>query len=176
MSDERPRILIFTGDGKGKTTAAMGIVLRASGHGMPAFVLQFVKSDQSTGERAGAANLPHTQFVQVGMGFLPPADDERFAAHKAAAEAGLKRAAQAVVSGVYPVVVLDEICYAVSRGLIAESAVVAICRKAPPGMVLVLTGRGATPGLIDLADTVTDMRPIKHGMDIGIKAQKGVEF
>ncbi len=175
MSD-KPRVLIFTGEGKGKTTAAMGLALRASGHGMPAFILQFVKSDQSTGERAGAANLPHTQFVQVGMGFLPPREDERFAAHKAAAVAGLRRAEQAIASGVYPVVILDEVCYAVARGLLDESAVLDACRKAAPGSVIVLTGRGATPGLIDLADTVTEMRCLKHGMDAGIAAQKGVEF
>jgi cob(I)alamin adenosyltransferase len=174
--DPKARVLIFTGDGKGKTTAALGMALRASGHEIAVLVVQFVKNDSSCGEIIAAARMPNVQVVQVGMGFLPPAEDERWAEHKAAAQRGLRRAIQAISSGVYPIVVLDELCFAVSRGLIAESEALEAIAAARPPMCLVLTGRGATEGLIAAADTVTEMRSVKHGLECGIAAQRGVEY
>ena len=175
MSD-RARILLFTGDGKGKTTAALGMVLRALGHGMPSLVLQFIKGDAATGEVAAAQSLPGVQLVQVGLGFVPPRDHGKFPEHVAAARDGLRRAAQAIASGAYPLVVLDEVCTAVSLGLLEEAAVIEVVRKTWPGLCVVLTGRGATAGLIDLADTATDMRCLKHAHQSGTPAQRGVEF
>jgi cob(I)alamin adenosyltransferase len=175
MSD-KARILLFTGDGKGKTTAALGLALRSAGHGTGAIILQFLKNDASTGEVAAARFLPNVLLAQVGLGFVPAPDDPRFAEHRAAARAGLRRAELAIASGAYPLIVLDEICLAVALGLLVEGDVVAALRKAPAGMCLVLTGRGATPGLIELADTVTEMRALKHAYEGGTPAQKGVEF
>ena len=174
--DARPRILIFTGDGKGKTTAALGLALRASGHEIPVLVLQFIKNDSTTGEIAAAARLANVQIVQVGMGFLPSAQDERLAEHKTAAQRGLRRAGQAIASGAYPLVILDEICFAVSRGLLEEREVLEAIAAAKAPMCVVLTGRGATAGLIAAADTVTEMRAVKHGLASGITAQRGVEY
>lgn len=173
MSD-KPRILLFTGEGKGKTTAALGMVLRAVGHGMTVGVFQFIKAGP-TGELDAATRLPGVEIQQVGRGFVPDAADPGFAGHKAAAEAGLRQAREAIESRTFGLIVLDEICLAVSQGLLAESDVVEAVGQASPEAVVVLTGRGATKGLIALADTVTEMRCIRHALRAGVPAQKGVE-
>ena len=171
----KPRILIFTGDGKGKTTAALGMAFRASGHGLPSCIIQFIKSDTSVGEIAAAAASALIEIHTTGLGFLPPADDPRFVEHRAAAQAGLRKASEIVAGGRFPLVVLDEICLAVARGLLEEQDVAKLLAQAAAETCLVLTGREATPGLIALADTVTEMRCIKHGLQAGRAAQKGVE-
>lgn len=172
----KARILIFTGDGKGKTTAALGLALRAIGHGMRVLVLQFVKAGKKTGELAAARQIVGFQIEQRGCGFVPEEGSEQFAVHRQAAEVLLREAAGALLSGNYDVVVLDELCLAVAKNLLPEQAALEVVGHARPGTVLVLTGRGATPGLIAVADTVTEMRLCKHGMQAGIKAQRGVEF
>ena len=170
------RILIFTGDGKGKTTAALGMVLRAHGHDIPVAVIQFVKSDRETGEFVALKRMAGVEIVVTGLGFVPRPTDPRFADHCRAAEKGLRIAAEAAFSGRYGLVVLDEACTAVSLKLLAEEAVLAVLRDAAFGVTVVLTGRGATEGQINAADTVSEIRCIKHGFDSGRKAQKGVEF
>jgi len=175
MSDQA-RILLFTGDGKGKTTAALGLALRAAGHEIASIILQFIKKDPATGETAGTGFLPNVLLAQVGEGFVPPPSDPRFAQHRAAARAGLRRAEQAIASGAYGLIILDEICLAVALGLLEELDVIAAVRKAPDWMCIVLTGRNATPGLVALADTVTEMKCLKHAHQEGTPAQKGVEF
>ncbi len=175
MSD-KPRVLIFTGDGKGKTTAALGMALRAGGHGMKVFFLQFIKADASVGEVAALAQNENITLRQAGLGFLPKPSDPRWSSHQAAAGDALELARQALASGDYQLVILDEICLAVAKGLLQEADIKALIDLAQPGSVVVLTGRGATPGLIALADTVTEMRCVKHGMEAGRPAQKGVEM
>jgi cob(I)alamin adenosyltransferase len=174
--DEKGRILIFTGDGKGKTTAALGMALRAHGHGIPIAVIQFVKSDIETGEYAVLSRLPGVEISVTGRGFVPPREDPAFEEHRRAAENGLRIASEAARSGRYGLVILDEGCYAVARELIPEDAVLRLLKEASPGVTIVLTGRGATEGLIAAADTVSEIRCVKHGFDSGRKAQKGVEF
>jgi len=169
------RILLFTGDGKGKTTAALGLALRAAGHRKAVLILQFIKNEP-TGEAAALGRLGDVHFAQVGLGFVPPPTDPRFARHQAAARAGLHRAEQALASGVYEVLILDELCLAVALGLLPEADVLAALRTAGAGTILVLTGRSATPGLLELADTATDMRSLKHAYDTGMPAQEGVEL
>jgi cob(I)alamin adenosyltransferase len=173
--NEKPRILIFTGDGKGKTTAALGMAFRASGHGLRSCIVQFIKSDASVGEIAAADASMLVEIHPTGLGFLPSDESPRLAQHREAAQAGFQKAVEAVTGGEYAIVILDEICIAVSRGLIDEQQVVELVAKTPAEMCLVLTGRYASPGLIELADTVTEMRCIKHGMEIGRPAQEGVE-
>ncbi|MHB9096198.1 MAG: cob(I)yrinic acid a,c-diamide adenosyltransferase [Syntrophales bacterium] len=175
MSEEG-RILIITGDGKGKTTAALGMALRAHGHGIPVAIVQFVKSDVKTGEFAALSELPGVEIFVTGRGFVPPETDPRFAEHRRAAEDGLRIASEAACSGRYGLVILDEGCYAVARNLIAEEFVLRLLRERAPGVTVVLTGRGATEGLIAAADTVSDIRSVKHGFDTGRTATKGVEF
>ena len=172
---EPGRVLLFTGDGKGKTTAALGLALRACGHGMRVLVLQFIKA-APTGELAASRQLQGLEFVQTGLGFVPKPDSPRFEEHRRAAMAAMEQATQALVSGRYDLVVLDELCTAVSLSLVDEKSVAELAAKRPPSVTLVLTGRGATPGLMALADTVTEMRCIKHGFESGRKAQKGIEF
>ena len=173
--DPKPRILIFTGDGKGKTTAALGMAFRASGHGLRSSVIQFIKSDTSVGEVAAAAASATIEIYPTGLGFLPPPDHPRFAEHRAAAQAGLRKTADALAGGQFALVILDEICLAVARGLIEEAQVIELLAQTRSNACLVLTGRDASPGLIALADTVTEMRCIKHGMQMGFAAQDGVE-
>ena len=173
--EKRPRILVFTGEGKGKTTAALGMILRAAGHGMPALLVQFVKCNAATGELAALKQLPQVQVMQVGLGFVPASSDAAFAKHRAAAQDGWRVADELIASGRFELLVLDEVCYAVYRGLLEEAQVLALVAKLPAGGCLVLTGRGATPGLLAAADTVTEMCCVKHGFNAGIKAQQGVE-
>jgi cob(I)alamin adenosyltransferase len=174
--DEKGRILIFTGDGKGKTTAALGMALRAYGHGIPIALVQFVKSDTATGEFNALGRMAGIEIRVAGLGFVPPETDPGFAAHRRAAGEGLGIAGEQASSGRYGLVILDEICYAVARHLLEEEAVLGLIREAAPGVTLVLTGRGATEGLIAAADTVSEIRAVKHGFDAGRKAQKGVEY
>jgi cob(I)alamin adenosyltransferase len=171
----RPRILLLTGDGKGKTTAALGMALRASGHGMKVCVVQFIKADPTVGEVIALGHMANVEIFQTGLGFVPASDDPRIVDHRAAAERGLRLAADVIARSDCFLVVLDEICLAVTLGLLAESQVIELLRQARPESCLVLTGRGASQGLIDLADTVTEMRSVKHAMHAGVPAQKGVE-
>ncbi len=173
--DDR-RILIFTGNGKGKTTAALGMVLRASGHGMRVRIIQFIKNDPSPGEVQALRCLPQVELLQTGCGFVPPAASPAFAAHREAAERGLALAAETIASGNYDLVVLDEICTAVACRLLDEKAVLDTVQSAGSGTCLVLTGRGATDGMREIADTVTEMFCVKHALERNIPAGKGVEY
>lgn len=170
------RILLFTGDGKGKTTAALGMVLRALGHGMRVAVFQFVKDDQTTGELEALKRFEGAHITQVGRGFVPPKTAQGFTVHAEAARKGLVEAGRAIASGHWDLIVLDEVNFAVSKALVSEMDVIKVVQSASPETVVVLTGRGATPGLIALADTVTEMQAVKHGFSQGQEARKGVEF
>jgi cob(I)alamin adenosyltransferase len=171
-----PRTLIFTGDGKGKTTAALGMVLRAVGHGQRVMVVQFLKSNKASGERHACALLPQVEWVQMGCGFVPMPEHPDYPRHRAAAQAALEFARTTVAAGQHDLIVLDEICGAIAHGLIDVEAVTGMLDEAGRSACVVLTGRGAPARLIEKADTVTDMRVIKHGYADGIAAQKGVEF
>lgn len=175
MSTSNRRVLLFTGDGKGKTTAALGMLLRASGHGMRVLMVQFIKSDTSTGELAGARHLPGVEIVLSGKGFIPPPAHPQYSEHAAAAQNGLRLVREALAAGKHEMLILDEICTAIAKNLLAEASVLEVLNQAQENIILVLTGRGAAPGLIALADTVSEVRCVKHGMSIGIAAQKGVE-
>lgn len=169
------RILVFTGPGKGKTTAAMGMALRAAGHGLRVRIMQFVKSDPTTGEIAAFRRFDNVSIDQCGLGFVPKPTHPRFAAHREAAGAGLATVANEIRAGRWDVVVLDELCVAVAEGLVPEADLLGLLAALPAGMVVALSGRGATAALIEVADTVTEMCCIKHGFDVGWSAQRGVE-
>jgi len=172
---KRGRLLVFTGDGKGKTTAALGMALRAAGHGMAVVVLQFCKADSSTGEIAACDKLPTVRVVQGGPGFVPKKAHPDFPKHRKAAEETLAKARELLSSGELGMVVLDEICVAVAHGLLDEDAVLDALENRSDDTIVVLTGRGATPRMIGLADTVSEIRCVKHGLDAGHGAQEGVE-
>ena len=170
------RVLLFTGNGKGKTTAALGMVLRAAGHGMKCLVIQFVKADSTTGELAGCRALSGVEMIQAGRGFVPDRRDPAFEEHRSAAREGVTLAENALRTKDYHLLVLDEICLAVAKGLLAEQDVIALTEKAGGETAIVLTGRDATAGLIAMADTVTEMLAVKHGFKDGWTAEKGIEY
>ena len=171
------RIIIFTGDGKGKTTAALGTVLRAVGHGWKCLVVQFIKERTDTGEYAACDHLPDVEIVTMGRGFSPGANSPRFDSHKQAAAAALEFAEQALNSGKYDLLVLDEICGAISLQLVDESRVIELLRRSSNCSCVILTGRNAMPSLVECADTVTDMTCVRHALrSAGIPAQPGVEY
>jgi cob(I)alamin adenosyltransferase len=170
------RILLFTGNGKGKSTAAFGMLARALGHGMKARVIQFVKSDDSVGEQKFFSHLDGVEWEQFGAGFLPrDPESPGMEVHRIAARKGLNAAIAALQSPDYDFVLLDEICYALGQNLIPlEPLLEALC-SAEAGRIVVMTGRNAPEALVAAADTVTEMKMIKHGYEQGIAAQKGVE-
>ena len=170
------RVLIFTGDGKGKTTAAFGMALRASGEGKRTLIVQFIKPYSSVGEVAACCYLPSVEIRQTGLGFVPGVSHPSFTEHRQAAQKGFELALKAMMSDEYDLIILDEVCTAVAKGLLEEDQIKEALLQAHPGVCLVMTGRDATAGLIDLADTVTEMHSVKHGSSEGWKAQKGVEY
>ena len=174
--NKTPRILICTGDGKGKTTAALGMVLRALGHGLRVTMLQFMKNDDTTGEIQALRRFRNCCLLQMGRGFVPKPNSPAFARHREAARLALNEAGKRIRSSRWHLVVLDEICTALSAGLLDEDEVMGLLKKARGSECLVLTGRGASRRLMALADTVTEMRCVKHGLRAGRKAQKGVEY
>ncbi|MBF0336899.1 MAG: cob(I)yrinic acid a,c-diamide adenosyltransferase [Nitrospirae bacterium] len=175
-------VQVYTGNGKGKTTAAVGLAVRAAGSGLRVFFAQFIKSTGS-GEfhfisRSGT--LPTLQSVddlievrQYGMGFVrgaPGAEDIE------AAIRGLSQCQEAVLSANYQVVILDEINVAMTLGLLGLDEVVELIQGRPQGVELVLTGRGAPQRVIELADLVTEFREIKHYFTKGVTARQGIEY
>ncbi|MEW6447773.1 MAG: cob(I)yrinic acid a,c-diamide adenosyltransferase [Bacillota bacterium] len=169
-------VMIFTGNGKGKTTAAIGTALRAWGHGMRVLIVQFIKSGRvETGECLAAARLGERFVIKtLGEGFVFEGEDvER---HRDAARRALEAAREAVQSGDWDLVVLDEITHALRHGLISEEAVLDLIIAKPPLVHLILTGRGASQALIERADTVTEMRCVKHHYEHGLAAQRGIEY
>lgn len=171
-------VVMYTGDGKGKTTAAMGLALRAAGYGKKVLIIQFVKT-WFTGEKGGFEHLPNVEFIQAGKGFyqilgddLPP--DE----HAEAAEEALALAAAKIASDEYDVVVLDEVIGTVVGGLLKEDSVIALVESKPERLDLVLTGHKGheLPELLKRADLITEMKKIKHPYDSGILAKKAIDY
>jgi cob(I)alamin adenosyltransferase len=152
------------------------MALRASGHGMRTLILQFIKADATVGELTAVKNLPGIEILQTGRGFVPSPMDLAFPEHRQAACHALDKAAEALRSRRYDLIILDEICTAMDKGLITEDQIMKLMEESGETSCLVLTGRGATCPIIAKADTVTEMRSLKHGLDEGITAQKGVEY
>lgn len=169
--------LVFTGNGKGKTTAALGMAMRAWGQGMKVLILQFIKGGWKYGELKAAEQLgPSFTMQQMGEGFIRDAGEEGLEAHRVAAQKALEQGRRAIQEGAYDMIVLDEINYAITYGLVELADVLELIRQKPPGLHLVLTGRNAADEVVELADLVTEMREIKHPFAAGIPAQKGIEF
>ena len=169
-------ILIYTGNGKGKTTAALGQALRAAGHGFNITVIQFIKNQAHTGEIKAAKEIlaEHLEIHPMGTGFTWDAKDPEEV--RLAAVEGWKLARQKISGGKYKMVILDELTYPINYGLLDEAEVMACLKDKPAGVHIVITGRDASQKLIDLADLVTEMQEIKHPYQNGGKAIKGIEF
>lgn len=174
---DRPRrdlFIVNTGDGKGKSSSAFGVMLRAVARGWNVKVIQFIKSDKwQTGEKKMAEQLG-VEWVTGGDGFTWESDDME-ATEKAAADAW-DHAKQTIMSGEYDLVILDEGTYPVTFGWIDRDDVVDTISGRPDGVNVIVTGRDADQALIDAADTVTEMKKIKHAFDKGLAARKGLDF
>ncbi len=167
-------VLVNTGDGKGKSTAAFGVVMRAVARDWPVSVVQFLKSGNwNVGEEKICVELG-VDWQAIGEGFTWESDD--LTEDEAVAAEAWRIASQAIAAGERRLVVLDEISYPINWGWIGLPDVVAAIADRPPTTNVVLTGRDMPAPLIDLADTVTEMRPVKHAFDSGIRAMKGIDY
>ncbi len=174
---------MYTGNGKGKTTAALGMALRALGHGWRVLVIQFFKGDWPVtfGELEMSRRLsPQFELLQLGRGFVKIMGDRKpFEEHLAAAKEALRVARERITSGRYDLIVLDELIYAIDYAgvsLVSVEEVLGLLDAKPPSLHLVLTGRNAPQALVDRADLVTEMREVKHPWQRKIPAQVGIDY
>jgi cob(I)alamin adenosyltransferase len=173
----RGLLLINTGPGKGKTTAALGTALRAVGNGMKVLVLQFLKGSWHYGELDAVQSFGESYVLrQMGRGFVKVGGAETDPEDVRLVEAAWDEARQAIDSGDWDMVVLDEINYAIGYGMLDAAVVAEALRNRPEMVHVILTGRNAHPLLVELADTVTEMREVKHAYQKGILAQRGIEY
>jgi cob(I)alamin adenosyltransferase len=173
----RGLIIVNTGPGKGKTTAAMGTALRAVGNGMRVLMLQFLKGSWHYGE-LDAVQAFGDQFVmkQMGRGFVKVGGAETDPEDVRLVEEAWQEAAEAILSGKWDLVILDEINYAISYGMLDAAKVADVLKRKPEQVHVILTGRNAHPTIVELADTVTEMRQVKHAYEKGVMAQRGIEY
>ena len=171
-------VIVYTGNGKGKTTAALGLAIRAVGYEHKVCMLQFIKGSWHYGEMDSSKKLePNFELVAIGKGFVGILDDNspREEHEKYAAEA-LRICREKINSGNYNVVILDEVNYAINLGLIDVQEIIKLIKEKPSNLDLVLTGRDVKEEIVELADLVTEMKEIKHPFKSGIKAKKGIDF
>lgn len=170
--------VVLTGEGKGKTTSALGMALRAAGHGMKVCFIQFMKGDIHSGELEGLPRLaPEVELHVMGKGFCGiMGNPYKFPEHRKDAQRALALAKEKVSSGAYDLVVLDEVNNSVGLHLVDLEQLTALIDSKPPLLHLVLTGRGAHPEVVGRADTVSEVREIKHAMQKGVEPQKGIDY
>ena len=170
-------IIVNTGAGKGKTTAAMGTALRAVGSGMRVLMLQFLKGSWHYGE-LDAVQAFGDKFVmkQMGRGFVKVGGAETDPEDVKLVEQAWSEAEQAIMSGQWDLVILDEINYAISYNMLDPAKVVSALKRKPEMVHVILTGRNAHASVIEIADTVTEMKQVKHAYEKGVMAQKGIEY
>lgn len=174
-------VIVNTGEGKGKTTAALGLALRAVGNRMRVCVIQFIKGQWQPGEKKAAALLPGFEFIPLGEGFTWTKDPKT---HMAALREAWAKTQEVVRAGRHDVVILDEINYALAldpdklpvHEVFTVADVVELIRSRPPALHVVLTGRHVKPEVVELADLVTEMRLVKHPFQQGRRATRGIEF
>jgi len=178
MNDiRRGLIIVNTGPGKGKTTAAMGTALRAVGNGMRVLMLQFLKGSWHYGELDAVKPFGDRWVMkQMGRGFVKVGGAETDPEDVRLVTEAWAEAEQAILSGEWDLVVLDEINYAISYGMLNAARVVEVLKRKPELVHVILTGRNAHPSIVELADTVTEMRQVKHAYEKGVMAQRGIEY
>lgn len=168
-------VQVYTGNGKGKTTAALGAALRACGHGLRVWMVQFMKGSAEYGEVRIASRIPGFTLVQAGLPTFvdreaPSAEDRRVA------EEGWGKAWEVLKTGEHDIVILDEIHVAVDFGLVALDDLLRFIDAKPRSVELILTGRGAKPEIIERADLVSEVREVKHHYQHGVAGRRGIEF
>lgn len=171
-------VIVYTGGGKGKTTASLGMALRAIGHGYKICMIQFIKGSWHYGEMSSSKRLePEFELTAVGKGFVGILDDNTpRQTHREIAQQAIKISKEKLVSKKYDIVILDEINYAVNLGLVDISQVLDLVKSRPPHVTVVLTGNYAKAELVEIADLVTEMKQIKHPFERGKRAKKGIDF
>ena len=176
--DKNGLIIVYTGKGKGKTTAALGIALRATGYDKKICMIQFIKGSWHYGEMDSSKRLePEFEMITIGKGFVGIIDDESPREdHGKIAKEAIKVSKEKIQSKKYDIVILDEINYAVNLGLISVNDVLDLIKTKPDNVDLVLTGNHVKNEIIEIADLVTEMKEIKHPFQKGIKAKKGIDF
>ena len=174
---KRGLIIVNTGAGKGKTTAAMGTALRAVGNGMKVLMLQFLKGSWHYGE-LDAVKAFGDNFVmkQMGRGFVKVGGAETDPKDIKMVEEAWNEARQAILSGQWDLVILDEINYAIGYKMLDPAKVVDTLKQKPEAVHVILTGRNAHPSIVEIADTVTEMKQVKHAYEKGVQAQRGIEY
>jgi cob(I)alamin adenosyltransferase len=171
-------VIVYTGKGKGKTTAALGMALRAVGHDHKICMIQFIKGSWHYGEMTSSKLLePQFELVAVGKGFVGILDDKSpREEHVKIAREAVQISREKIQSKKYDIVILDEINYAVNLGLVEVNDVLDLIKIKPSTLHLVLTGNYASDEIINAADLVTEMKEIKHPFQVGIKAKKGIDY
>lgn len=171
-------VIVYTGKGKGKTTAALGMALRAVGYDYKVCMIQFIKGSWHYGEMTSSKRLePEFELTAVGKGFVGIMDDKSpIEDHKKIATEALAIAQEKIASEKYNIVILDEINYAVNLGLVKIDDVIKLIQTKPANVNVVLTGNHVKDEIVELADLVTEMREIKHPFKSGIRAKKGIDF
>jgi cob(I)alamin adenosyltransferase len=168
-------IQVYTGDGKGNTTCALGLALRAVGQGFKVFMVQFLKTDDTSEVQAArrlAPDFTMESFGTPGFPRLSDPDPETLAAARQAFDL----ARRVILAGEHDLVILDEVNLSLSYNLVPLTEMLEVLRQRPPYVEVVLTGRNAPAELVDLADLVTEMRPVKHYFEVGGKARRGIEW
>lgn len=175
---EKGLIIIYFGNGKGKTTASLGVALRAIGYNLNVCMIQFIKGEWDYGEIYSSNRLkPNFELVVAGKGFVGILDDDHdIKEHIESAKIGLTIAKEKINSLRYDTVILDEINYALKLKLIEEQEIVSILESKPPSVNVILTGNYMTDQILSIADLVTEMREVKHPFKKGIRAKKGIDF
>ncbi len=170
--------IVYTGKGKGKTTAALGIALRATGYKKKICMIQFIKGSWHYGEMESSKRLePEFEMVAIGKGFVGIIDDKSPKEdHQKIAKEAIRISNEKIQSGKYDIVILDEVNYAVNLNLISLDDVLNLIKSKPENVDLVLTGNYAKEEVIEIADLVTEMKEIKHPFQKGIKAKEGIDF
>jgi len=171
-------VIVYTGNGKGKTTAALGMALRAVGHNYKVCMIQFIKGSWHYGEMSSSKKLePEFELIAVGKGFVGIIDDTSpHSEHEKSAREALRISKEKILSKKFDIVILDEINYAIDLSLIELNQVLDLIKLKPSNVTLVLTGNHAKDEIIQSADLVTEMKEIKHPFKSGIKAKKGIDF
>lgn len=171
-------IVVMTGHGKGKTTSALGIALRAVGYGMRVCIIEFMKGDMYSGEIDGVKRLsPNVELYLTGKGFWGiMGNTYHYQEHRANAQEALKLAKEKMFSGNFDILILDEINNALKLKLVDLPQILELIENKPLLMHLILTGRNAHPEVIKRAHTVTEMKEIKHAYRQGIEPQKGIDY
>ena len=168
------RVIVNTGNGKGKTTAALGTAFRALGHGKKVCIIQFLKGKGDYGERLFAKSIDNLEWHICGKGFV--FKKQEIAQDKAVAKEGFQLAEEKILGDTFDLIILDEITYLPLYNFLEVGRITELLQNRPERLSVILTGRNADQAIIDIADTVTSMEIVKHGFEVGIKAQKGIEF